>query len=52
MKKCWLKYPDERPNFDEVTLTLRDIVEKNGFSRKGNIESSYVECAQPQDGDN
>ena len=42
MKKCWIKYPDDRPGFDEVTLTLRDIVEKNGFSRKGALESSYA----------
>ena len=42
MKKCWVKYPDDRPGFDEVTLTLRDIVERNGFSRKGALESSYV----------
>ena len=54
MKKCWLRYPDERPGFDEVALTLRDIVEKNGFSRKGAIESFYVrvESALPHEGEN
>lgn len=43
MEKCWIRHPDERPGFDEVTLALRDIVERNGFSRKGALESSYVE---------
>ena len=52
MKKCWVRYPDERPGFDEVTLTLRDIVEKNGFSRKGAIESFYVETVLPNEGEN
>ena len=52
MMKCWLRYPDERPGFDEVTLTLRDIVEKNGFSRKGAIESFYVETVLPSEGEN
>ena len=54
MKKCWLRYPGERPGFDEVTLNLRDIVEKNGFSRKGAIESFYVhvESVLPHEGEN
>ena len=52
MKNCWLRYPDERPGFDEVTLTLRDIVEKNGFSRKGALESFYVESVLPNEGEN
>ena len=42
MKKCWLQCPDDRPGFDAVTIKLRDIVDKHGFSRKGALENSYV----------
>jgi serine/threonine protein kinase len=39
MKKCWNHQPKERPSFNEITMTLQEIIENN--VKRNRSKSNY-----------